>query len=551
MSSTRSDYWRALFAVRTAITRTGNRRALGVMTILCAAVLAASATTLTYWRTESHYRHLATDTTRSTLRQTQHMRESLVIVFNALREHDNGDPCSADNRQLMKRLRYVVPIVAAVGFIQDNRLMCASFNMPPKGLFVGLPEGTGLDSTGIRVRAGVPIKALGPLPMTLLSLDGRTVIIPSDPAYQISPEARAAGALLWAESTVAEGVANSIKLHYASGTVPEALAQAARGKGSLDLLDNWLIVRQRTPYGVTGVAAIPRATIASAWLHQLLRTVPPAVLLSPFLAWLLIILARGFLAASWRLCLRSPTQNLEVVYQPIVELATGRWAGLTATVRQRLSDGTYETLTAGELAGHNLQTGEQLLTLANQAMRDNWGHFGEHENFSLFADFLSRGLLDSALAVRLKEQLGRYGVYASRFICGLSEHAFKDEIRAEKIVTELRSTGARVSVEDFGLGFAGLSYLAKLDLDYIKLGATFVHGLGTDKTSAVVLSQFVSLAQALGVKVIAQGVETLAQAKYLRAKGVQLANGPFFQAEDSKFVEDDRAPLPKVEGLAT
>lgn len=548
MSSPRNEFWRALFAVHTAYARAGNRRALTIMTALCAASLTVFAMLLTYWQVEAHYRGLASDTTMSTMHQTQRMRESLVIVFNALKEEGETAPCSPASRELMKRLRYVVPIVAAVGYIRDNRLACASFELPREGIFVGLPEGAGPDVTGVQIRASVRIAALGPLPMTILSLEGCAVIIPTDPNYLISAEARAAGTLLWAESTT--GAAKDIKLHYASEEIPADLALAARGRGPDELLDDWLIVRHRSPYDVTGVAAIPRATIASAWLQKSLQTVPPVVLLSPILAWCLILLARAFFAASWRLCLRSPAQNLEVVYQPIVELATGRWAGLTATVRRRLGDGTYETVTAGELAGHNLQTGERLLTLANQAMRDNWSLFGQYENFRLFADFLSRGLLDSQIGARLKEQLNRYGVYASRFICGLSEQAFKDVARGEQIVAELRSVGAGVSIEDFGLGYADLSYLAKLDLDYIKLGRPFVRSLRTDPSLPLVLTQFVSLARALGVQVIAQGVETLEQAQYLSAKGVQLADGPYFQ-EDEPFTQDDSTPLPRARGLVS
>jgi two-component system CheB/CheR fusion protein len=113
----------------------------------------------------------------------------------------------------------------------------------------------------------------------------------------------------------------------------------------------------------------------------------------------------------------------------------------------------------------------------------------------------------------------------------MTERSFADEARAEALLSELRSTGAAVSVDDFGLGFADLSYVAKLDLDYVRLGPTIVRSIGASEEKAAMVGQFITFARSIGAQVIANGVENADQERYLRSCGVALAEGPYYGAE--------------------
>ena len=95
---------------------------------------------------------------------------------------------------------------------------------------------------------------------------------------------------------------------------------------------------------------------------------------------------------------------------------------------------------------------------------------------------------------------------------------------------ELQDLGVRMVIDDFGLGYSSLSYLERFPVDYIKIDRSFVGGLGKEPGAAVLASGVISLAHALGLKVIAEGVETQVQLERLREMGCDLAQG-FYLAE--------------------
>jgi EAL domain-containing protein (putative c-di-GMP-specific phosphodiesterase class I) len=89
----------------------------------------------------------------------------------------------------------------------------------------------------------------------------------------------------------------------------------------------------------------------------------------------------------------------------------------------------------------------------------------------------------------------------------------------------LRGLGVRTIIDDFGTGYSSLSYLERLPVDYVKIDRSFVGRLGKEPGAEVLASGVISLAHALGLKVIAEGVETEGQLERLREMGCDLAQG--------------------------
>ena len=131
------------------------------------------------------------------------------------------------------------------------------------------------------------------------------------------------------------------------------------------------------------------------------------------------------------------------------------------------------------------------------------------------------------------------GLDFDMFEIEITESAYFDEPdRAEAALRELRALGIRVALDDFGTGYSSLSYLRRLPLDKIKIDKSFITEIGHVDGAAIVHA-VVALARALGLKITAEGVETVEQQRFLRACGCHFLQGYLFSK-----------PVPAAELLA-
>ena len=102
---------------------------------------------------------------------------------------------------------------------------------------------------------------------------------------------------------------------------------------------------------------------------------------------------------------------------------------------------------------------------------------------------------------------------------------FVQQERAQQMIAELKALGVQLSVDDFGVGYSSLSYLVQYPFDTLKIDRSFIDGLPGERRQHAVVQAILGMAQALGYRVVAEGVETIAQADLLARHGCDLAQG--------------------------
>lgn len=154
-----------------------------------------------------------------------------------------------------------------------------------------------------------------------------------------------------------------------------------------------------------------------------------------------------------------------------------------------------------------------------------------HGDLSVSVNVSVRQLAEEGFLDQINALLNANDFPARLLRLELTESAFMDSPeRAIALIAELRRIGVRVIVDNFGTGYAALSYLKNLPVDGLKIDRAFVHDLSSDRGNAAITQAITTLASKLGMEVLAEGVETIAELRELRALGCDLMQGELIAA---------------------
>jgi EAL domain-containing protein (putative c-di-GMP-specific phosphodiesterase class I) len=138
----------------------------------------------------------------------------------------------------------------------------------------------------------------------------------------------------------------------------------------------------------------------------------------------------------------------------------------------------------------------------------------------------ARQLVDRRIVDVVAGALLRSGLAPGRLVLEVTESALMANAEMALVcLTDLKQLGVGLAIDDFGTGYSSLVYLKRMPVDAIKVDRSFVDGLGDDAEDTAIVSSVVSLAHAVGVQAIAEGVETAEQQAHLLALGCDLAQG--------------------------
>lgn len=223
--------------------------------------------------------------------------------------------------------------------------------------------------------------------------------------------------------------------------------------------------------------------------------------------------------------------QLRLFYQPIVDLSTGRVCKAEALVRwehpARGLVSPAEFIPIAEDTGRISEIGDWVFKEAVQQLV-RWQRIEEGFQISINtspAQYRNAGVaLDDWF-----QHLGLLGARPSGMVVEITEGLLLDTSAGVKNqLLRLQEMGMQVSLDDFGTGYSCLSYLNKLDIDYLKIDRSFAIDLATNREVAVLYEAMIAMAHKLGIKVVAEGVETEEQKQILAYMGCDFGQGYLF-----------------------
>ncbi|HEY5799544.1 MAG TPA: bifunctional diguanylate cyclase/phosphodiesterase, partial [Burkholderiaceae bacterium] len=224
--------------------------------------------------------------------------------------------------------------------------------------------------------------------------------------------------------------------------------------------------------------------------------------------------------------------QFRVHFQPIVDIATGRVRKAEALIRWhhpvRGMVSPLDFISVAEESGLIHPIGDWIFKQAAQWAK-RWNDKYEH-GFQVSVNVSPLQFQANAEhCQRWTEYLAETGVPARSIVIEITEGLL---LHADPAVTEklmqLRDNGIEVAIDDFGTGYSSLAYLKKFNIDFLKIDQSFVRNLATDASDMALSEAIIVMAHKLGLKVIAEGVETAEQKQHLLAAGCDYVQGFLF-----------------------
>jgi sensor c-di-GMP phosphodiesterase-like protein len=350
-------------------------------------------------------------------------------------------------------------------------------------------------------RAGDPLQLIAHIPADVFMSDGSSGMAASEPAVRV----------MLNEGTLIAVPADRLDVTEEGDTIRAH--------------------NQSTRYPLLASAAISRTAVFAEhadlrWIGQLTGGV---------VALLIFALA---LLTPWR-ARRNPIVEMERAldadefvpyYQPVVDLRSGAIVGAEVLMRWRKGDGTVVPPAAfiplAESSGLILDMTRAIM----RAARDEFAVvLGLRPRVTISFNLTAHHFTSEAIVREISEIFAGSPIRLSQVVLEVTEREPLEDLEmARHVIAALQELGCKVAIDDVGTGHGGLSYILKLGANHIKIDKMFIDAIGTERYSTTIIEMLVELASRMRMEIFAEGVENFDQVKYLRERGVFLAQGYAF-----------------------
>jgi sensor c-di-GMP phosphodiesterase-like protein len=218
-----------------------------------------------------------------------------------------------------------------------------------------------------------------------------------------------------------------------------------------------------------------------------------------------------------------------VHYQPVIDLQENRCAGGEALIRWRhpqrgiIAPDVFIAL--AEETGAIVPMTRWLMHRVGEEMGDL---LRADQDFHIAINLAPCHFLDLEVVADAKAAAEESGIRPDQMLFEVTERGLLDHTFCREVIEGLADLGSRVAIDDFGTGYSNLAYIGMFRLNFLKIDKAFIKTIGSGAASAGLAQVIVDMARALGLTIIAEGVETRDQVDFLRQQGVHLAQGWYF-----------------------
>lgn len=220
-------------------------------------------------------------------------------------------------------------------------------------------------------------------------------------------------------------------------------------------------------------------------------------------------------------------KELVLHYQPKVDIRSGKMLAVEALVRWIHPDkGMIPPVQFIPLAEQTGLIRAMTFTIIEMATRQQAAWLARGLQTPIAVNLAARSLTDPQFMPRFSDILARNGVPADLIDLEITESSLVDDPEgAQRMLLALRDLGCRIYIDDFGTGYSSLSYLVNLPVHSLKIDRSFIIGMGKNQSAYLVVASVISMAQSLGLRVVAEGIETTEDVDRLRELGCDEGQG--------------------------
>lgn len=430
-------------------------------------------------------------------------------------------PCSVDDQVYLRKLVFPAYHIKDIGRFQNNRLVCSTLlgnlaePVPRSVADVNLSDGT-------YVYRDLPLKTPGSHGVVMGSGAANVVLSSSafdllhTPHYNFSiymTGERGQSARLYnypPNERPTPDFSNIVRQYDVLGDIARE-SRCDRSTGICIVLDAVLDrtspSARRKMFIAISLGLLGGATLGLGWFAYFNRERP-----------LVSMLNKALKAA-----------DLDVVYQPVVNVAAGRVIGFEALLRWRLKTGDMippdvfiaEAEEKGMACRVTLYAVDRVIEEMGDLLRRN-------RNIQININITASDVQSPAFPEKIGAELARAGIDPRQIGLELTERTAVDFSAASDGIRRLREQGHRIYIDDFGTGYSSLAYLDELHIDAIKIDKAFTRTVCAEGSTVSIVPQIISMARQHNLDIVVEGIETEAQANYFRKMKVPVTGQGWF-----------------------
>ncbi len=432
------------------------------------------------------------------------VRETVDVLARA--NQIKGVPCGPSDLRHLRIIAFKARHIKDVGRIVEQKLACSSLLGVLSPPYIQLPPDM-VTADGRKVWANAPLVLTNEIALVVEGRNANVVINPAAYVDLIQKPFRYSLAIV----NPAKGFA---LLSRGARLVDDSFI-VARKDVSINTGGDLVRIDCSMAYSVCAVAALNRGEAVSPHSVSVLGFGALGFILGGFssLIGFLLHLKPKPLAVRLRDALRS--NQLSMVFQPIVDLHSGRMVSAEALIRWTDRDGcaippdvfvsaAEDNGTAGEITEYVLR---HVSRIAGPLLRDN-------PELVITVNIVAADLSDPSFYGILEQTFDGSGIARHQIGLELTERSVAQPDVAVAAIARLRALGHPVYLDDFGTGYSGLAQLQDLNVDVLKLDRAFTNSVGTGSVTVSIVPQILEMATALGLRVVVEGIETDTQYSY-------------------------------------